>query len=117
MPGIISINDIRLYAYHGCLEEEAIIGGNYIIDVTIHTDYSVAASTDDLKMTVDYCEVYDIVKREMKIRSRLIEHAAQRIASSLKREVPRIDKVEVKLTKISPPVNGILGSVSVVAGQ
>ena len=115
MNGIISVNDIHLFAYHGCLPEEATIGGNYIVDLKIFTDYSNASINDDLSETVDYCMVYEIVKREMAIRSKLIEHAARRIAEALKKEINRIDKVEVVLTKIAPPVNGAVGSVSVIA--
>lgn len=113
--GIISINDIKIYAYHGCLGEEAIIGGNYIVNVKILTDYSRAAVNDELTQTVDYCRVYEIVKREMAIRSHLIEHAASRIATALKNEIKRIEKVKVTLIKIVPPVNGDVGSVSVIA--
>ena len=113
MSGIINIKNIRLYAYHGCLKEESIIGGNYIVDVKIYTDFSLAAKKDELSRTVDYCHVFEIVKREMKIRSKLIEHAADRIANALKKEIPKIEKVIVRLTKIAPPVNGDLGSVSV----
>ena len=112
--GIIQINNVKLYAFHGCLEEEALIGGNYIVDIEIFTDYSLAAKNDDLTKTVDYCDVYQIVKREMKIRSKLIEHAAERIANALKKEIDGIDKVNVQLTKIAPPVNGDVGSVSVI---
>ena len=115
--GIITINNIRLYAHHGCLKEEAVIGGNYIVDIKIYTDYSLAAMNDELSKTVDYCEVFEIVKREMKIRSKLIEHAAERIANSLKKEIPKIEHVKVRLTKIAPPVNGDVGSVSVICSK
>jgi dihydroneopterin aldolase len=115
VSGIISINAIHLYAFHGCLEEETLIGGNYIVDVKIFTDYSQAATDDNIKHTVDYCVVFEIVKREMKIPSKLIEHAAFRIAYALKNEVSKIEKVVVKLTKINPPVHGELLSVSVEA--
>jgi dihydroneopterin aldolase len=113
--GIISINNIQIYAFHGCLKEEAIIGGNDRVDIKIYTDYSGASKKDDLSMTVDYCMVYEIVKRSMKIRSKLIEHAAQNIADALKAGIGRIQKVKVKLTKIAPPVNGAMASVSVIA--
>ena len=115
MNGIISVNDIHLYAFHGCLPEEASIGGNYIIDLKIFTDYTEASMNDDLSYTVDYCTVYEIVKREMAIRSNLIEHVACRIAVALKTEIHRIEKAEVVLTKIAPPLNGSVGSVSVIA--
>ena len=113
--GIISINDIKLYAYHGCLKEEGLIGSNYIVNIKILTDYSRASINDDLSFTVDYCLVFEIVKREMKIRSRLIEHAVNRIAGALKNEISTIKRVKVTLLKIAPPVNGDVGSVSVIA--
>ena len=112
--GIITLNNIRIYAYHGCLDEEARIGGNYTVDVKIHTDVERAAKNDHLIHTVDYCMVFEIVKREMQIPSKLIEHAALRILTALKKAIPQIEKVKVKLTKIAPPVNGSVGSVSVV---
>ena len=45
--GIINVTGIQLYAYHGCLEEEAKIGGNYIVDVKIETDFMEAQVEDD----------------------------------------------------------------------
>jgi 7,8-dihydroneopterin aldolase/epimerase/oxygenase len=113
--GIITVSGIRLYAYHGCLQEENKIGGNYIVDVTIFTDYKQAAITDDLSLTVDYCRVFEIVKMEMMIPSKLIENVAHRIATSIKTQLQRIEKVEIRLTKIAPPVNGDVQSVSVTS--
>lgn len=110
---IIALNNIKLYAYHGCLEEEVLIGGNYSVDVIIHTDFSEAAQTDDLSKTVDYCDVYEIVKKEMAIRSKLIEHVAMRIGNALISSIKNIDKAEIHLTKIVPPMNGDVGSVTV----
>lgn len=109
----IAIENIQLYAYHGCLEEEALIGQNYRVDVYITTNYSEAAKTDDLTKTVDYVQVYEIVKREMAVRSKLIEHVVRRICEALISEIKRIDKCEVKLTKYNPPVNGMVGNASV----
>lgn len=108
---------MRLHAFHGCLEEEAVIGGNYIVDVKISTDFSDAEKTDKLKNTVDYVTVFNIVKKEMAIRSKLIEHVAGRIASGLMNEVPGIDQVEVSVTKLNPPMNGDVDRVTVVSVQ
>lgn len=110
----IIVEGIRLYAYHGCMDEEARVGGNYIVDVTIEADLSEAAKTDDLSKTVDYCEVYEIVKAEMAIRSKLIEPVAQRIINSLKKKFTTLQHAEVKLTKLNPPINGDVEKVSVV---
>ena len=68
MTHAINIEGIKLYAYHGCLEEESRIGGNYIVDVYMITDFSEAAKTDDLTKTIDYCTVYEISKAQMAIR-------------------------------------------------
>ena len=65
--GIIHVSGIRSYAYHGCNEEEARIGGAYLVDIEIETDFEAAALTDDLSKTVDYVEVYEVVKKEIVI--------------------------------------------------
>jgi dihydroneopterin aldolase len=111
--GVIHVTGIRLYAYHGCLPEEAKIGAEYIVDVKITTDYTSAAINDTLAETIDYCTVYAVVKAEMAIRSRLIEHVCQRILSHLKSKFPKA-RFEVKLTKLRPPMNGDVESVSVI---
>lgn len=111
--GIIRVEGIRLYAFHGCLPEEAKIGSEYIVDVVIETDFSEAAKNDDLSKTIDYLTVFGIVKEQMAIRSKLIEHVAKRISDKLKSTLPAIQKLEVTVTKINPPVNGAVGSTSV----
>ena len=112
--GIILVGPVRIYAYHGCLEEEAKIGGDYAVNVKIKTDFSSAEKSDELSETIDYCDVFEIVKREMKIRSKLIEHVAARIAGALKTEIKQIILVEVMVTKIAPPMNGDVKEVSVI---
>ena len=111
--GIINVTGIKLYAYHGCLEEEARVGGNYIVDVKIETDFSLAQAEDDLGKTVDYVTVFKIVKEQMAIRSKLIEHAAALITDALTKQIPAIQSVEVTLRKINPPMNGEVKEVSV----
>ncbi len=113
MMNKINIEGIKLYAYHGCLEEEAKIGGHYVVDVHITTDFSAAAKTDELLQTIDYCTVFEIVKTEMAIRSKLIEHVGKRIFDKLKAEFFGIISLHVKLTKISPPINGDVEQVSI----
>jgi 7,8-dihydroneopterin aldolase/epimerase/oxygenase len=109
----INVEGIRLYGYHGCLPEEGRVGQEYNVDVYIDTDFSEASQTDELSKTVDYCAVYGIVKREMSIRSNLIEHVARRIKESLLKEIPLIMAVRVKVTKFNPPMNGNVDRVSV----
>lgn len=110
----ILVQGINIYAYHGCLEEEAKIGCNYIVDVCMDTNFTEAALTDDLDKTIDYVVVYNIVKTQMAIRSKLIEQVGQRIVNELKKELKGLIKVEVKVTKINPPMNGNVDKVAIV---
>lgn len=112
--GIICVNGIRVYAFHGCLPEEGKIGGEYVVDISIDTDFSKAAMNDQLEDTVDYCVVHDTVKTEMAIRSKLIEHAAQRILIALRKAYPAVKTFTVKVTKINPPMNGAVDNVAVI---
>ncbi len=110
--GIIRLENIRLYAYHGCLEEEGKIGSDYRVDVKTKADLKRPASTDSLKDTVDYVHLHHIVKEEMAIRSKLLETVAQRIVNRMLAELP-IEKAVVKISKINPPIGGDVRSVSV----
>lgn len=113
----IVVEGIKIYAFHGCLKEEGKIGANYIVDVTMDTDFAEAAVTDDLSKTIDYVIVYDIVKKQMAIRSNLIEHVGQRIVNQVKKEFPALIKVEVKVSKLNPPMNGNVEKVSIVISE
>jgi dihydroneopterin aldolase len=112
MKHSISVEDIKLYAHHGCLEEEEKIGGHYIVDVFIETDFTEAAEKDALEKTVDYVLVNQIVKEEMAIRSKLIESVGQRIINSLKNAFER-SEFKVVIKKLNPPINGDVALVSI----
>lgn len=114
MNQYIEVNGIKLYAYHGCLEEEAKIGGNYIVDVHLKTDFSKAAISDELSETIDYVQINAIVTQEMAIRSKLIEHVGQRITNRIQQEISSLIALRVKVTKISPPINGDVNDVAII---
>jgi dihydroneopterin aldolase len=110
----IEVNGIQLYAFHGCLEEEGRIGGHYIVDVSLTTDFTSAALTDDLTQTVNYVDINQIVAEEMAIRSKLIEHVGQRISRRIFQELKAIEKLKVKITKLCPPINGDVQNVAII---
>lgn len=113
MTHTINIEGIKLYGYHGCLDEEAKIGGNYVVDVYMITDFSKAAKTDDLSHTIDYCAIYEISKKEMAVRSKLIEQVCERIYEAIMTNFKTIKHLHVKVTKLLPPINGDVEKVSV----
>ncbi|MBS1651384.1 MAG: dihydroneopterin aldolase [Bacteroidetes bacterium] len=113
MKNHISVHGIKLYAYHGCLTEEAKIGGNYIVNVDIETDFKSAALSDELTDTIDYCVIYEICKKEMGVKSKLIEHVGQRIFNTIKLTFLTVKKLRVKVIKQLPPMNGNVDEVSI----
>lgn len=114
MKHVIEVNGIKCYAHHGCLPEEKSIGGHYIVDVHLTTDFSDAAVNDDLSKTIDYVLINVIVTEEMAISSKLIEHVGQRILTRIKSEVQSLHSLRVKVTKVSPPINGDVENVAII---
>ncbi|MFM6934842.1 MAG: dihydroneopterin aldolase [Flavobacteriales bacterium] len=114
MKQVIEVNGIQLYAHHGCLPEEERIGGHYVVDIALLTDFQSAAETDELTQTVDYVAINQIVKEEMAIRSKLIEHVGERINIRIRKELIGILQLRVKITKLTPPINGDVKNVAIV---
>jgi dihydroneopterin aldolase len=115
--GKIIINDIRLFANHGCLEEEGKIGSAYSVEVIVKANLSKSAKTDNLSDTVDYVHINKIVKEEMAIRSALLEHVANRMVTRILSEIPIIRKATVKVSKINPPIGGNVADVTIVMSK
>lgn len=110
----IDVNGIRLYAYHGCMDEESRIGTDYEVNLSAWADLSQAAQSDQLSQTVDYVMLNRIVKEEMAIRAKLLEVVSDRICRRILEEEPRVMEVEVSVSKLSPPINGDVERVSIV---
>ncbi len=115
--GTIKINDIRLFANHGCLEEEGKIGSAYSVDVLVKANLKKSAKSDVLSDTVDYVHINRIVKEEMAIRSALLEHVADRILNRMLKEIQMIHKATVKVAKINPPIGGNVADVSIILSK
>ena len=112
--GVIHLKNIKVYAFHGCLGEEAKIGSDYLVNLELHTNFEEAAVLDDLKLTIDYVMANRIVQEEMTIRSKLIESVAMRISNRLKSKFPSLTSGHVEVIKLNPPMGGHVESVSVV---
>lgn len=113
MNGIIQLEGIEFYAYHGCYREEQIIGSKFMVDVSIQTECEKATQTDSIKDALNYQKIYELIKVEMSIKSHLLEHVAGRILDSLYRDFDTIQSASVKISKLNPPVGGQLNKVSV----
>lgn len=105
---------MKFHAYHGCLDFEKRDGNTFLVNLILELNTEKAEISDKLEDTLNYQEVYDVVKREMEIPSNLIEHAARRILDALIENFPQILHLNLRLSKLNPPLGGDVESVSVV---
>lgn len=111
--GIIKVENIKVYAYHGCLDEETKIGSEYRVDLVIKAGLKSSAKSDNLNDTVDYVLLNKIVKEEMSIPSKLLETVAQRILNRILIEGNLVKKATVSVSKINPPISGNVEMVTI----
>ena len=111
--GLIELEKMEFYAYHGHFEEEQIVGNKFLVNISIETDCLKAAESDRLEDALDYVSIYKITKEEMEIKSHLIEHLAGRIIDRIHQEFPQIAHSKVKVSKLNPPMGGRMEKVSI----
>ncbi|EGJ70224.1 dihydroneopterin aldolase [Bacteroides coprosuis DSM 18011] len=109
----ILLNNLQFYAYHGVGEQETIVGNTYAIDLKMDVDFSKAALSDDVQETVSYADVYESIKTEMAIPSKLIEHVIYRIGTRLLKDFELIQKIDITLSKTNPPMGADIDTAAV----
>ena len=100
----IFLRNMRFHAYHGVLEQEQTVGNDYLVNLTVDYDFSCAVKTDELSGTVSYADLFELVKEEMAKPSKLLEHVAGRIGKRIFSEYPSIEKMQLSITKVNPPM-------------
>ena len=113
----IKVHGIRTFSFHGCLEEEKIIGGNYFVNVEVDCNFKTAAKHDDLSKTIDYVAIKEIVVKQMSISSKLIESVAYNIVHEIKENFSIANNCRVEIKKINPPIDGDIDYVSVLVEE
>jgi dihydroneopterin aldolase len=104
MQNKIIISGLRIYAYHGVMEQERKVGAYFTIDLDVETDFTHAIESDDLSGTVSYADLFETIRREMSLPSSLLEHVAGRIAKAILQEYPTAQSVRLRLLKENPPM-------------
>lgn len=117
MTSTIEIRDLRLQAYHGVLTQERVVGNKYSIDVTLTVDISRAMESDDLNDTVNYAAVVWLIQEEMAKSSQLLEHVAGRIVNHLHQCWDQIQAVDLRIAKLSPPIEADVAQCAVRVRQ
>lgn len=113
-PAYIEIRGLKIYAYHGCSEQERTVGNEFSVDLRIYFDSGRAMRTDRLDSTVNYGDVIEVIKDEMSVPSKLIENVAYRIAVAVQCRFEVVDGGEVRVSKLCPPVGAQLECVTFV---
>ncbi len=111
--GIIKLHNIKIHTNHGCLVEESKIGSDYRVDLTVTANLNASAQSDELADTVDYVHLNLIIKEEMAIRSKLLEHVAERILNRIFNELILVTQATVAVSKINPPIGGDVQMVTI----
>lgn len=109
----INIEGMKFYAYHGCFEEERVVGTYFEACCSMRADTLAAAKADDLLLTVNYQEVYAVLQHEMMQPSALLENVVYRMLHALMQRFHAIEYAEIELKKLNPPLGGPIRNVSV----
>ena len=102
----IELRGLTFYARHGVLPEERLLGNTFTVDLFLEANVSSAIANDELSGTINYAEAYEVVDQEMKIPSMLLEHVCGRIGSALFLRFPTLQRVQIRLAKHNPPIEG-----------
>ena len=113
MKATVEVENLKIYSFHGCMKEEEIIGSDYVVNARAVCQLQRETFNDDITQTVDYVDIARIIKREMAVRSKLLESVVRRILSSCLEEIIVLEEITVSVSKINPPINADVESVTV----
>ena len=113
MKAIVKVENLKIYAFHGCLGEEEVIGSDYVVNIEADCFVGNDVFNDVISDTVDYVDLARIAKREMLTRSKLLEAVVKRIIDSAFEEIDVLNKISVTVSKLNPPINADVEAVSV----
>jgi len=113
----ISIENMEFYSYHGHYKEEQIVGNKFLVSLKIEANLQKPSESDELKDAINYQQVYELVKEEMEHKSHLLENIAKRILDRIFLEMEGIDQIQIRVSKMNPPVGGKMDCVSVTLNR
>lgn len=113
MNSYIFLDNLHIFANHGVGQQETIIGNEFTICLRLKVDISQAMKTDSVADTVSYADVFEAVKSEMGIPSKLLEHVCGRISQRLFHDFPQIEEIKLKLSKRNPPMGADIETAGV----
>ncbi len=117
MTGKVALEGLEFHAYHGVYPHERSSGNKFEVDVIVETEFSESAFQDDLSGTINYEDLYAIVKEEMARPSKLLETVGHAIAKKALNAFGEAKNVEVRISKFNPPIGGVCKKATVTVNQ
>src|ERR1700676_4095711 len=102
----ISIHGAEFFAYHGFYPEEQKLGNKFLVDVEESFLPLTNLKEDKLSNTIDYEQLYNMIDEQMKYTRKLIETVAQAIVDQIKDNYPVVEKIQISIKKLNPPLKG-----------
>lgn len=95
------LHGLRFFGHHGVSAAERHAGGVFRVDLDIEADIARAWESDEVADTVNYVDIYDVVRKIVEDGEfHLLEAMASSIAEALLK-LPRVERVHLRVTK--PP--------------
>ena len=107
----IHLTNLRFFAHHGMHDEEAIVGNDF--EVSVSVSFDVPEKINSLSETVNYVSVYMIIKKIFKHPSKLLETLASDICNEIYSSDKRVTNINITIHKLNPPISNFTGNVGV----
>ena len=109
----INLNNLVFYAHHGVMEEERRLGNEFHVDLSVLLPSGKDLELDKIENTISYVDLYSIVKEEMNLPRNLLEKVALNISERIKSQYPQIQGGKIRIEKVRPPIEGMIGTASI----
>ncbi len=107
----IHLNNMHFFAHHGLHEEETLAGNGFEVDISV--SFLPHFPVQELADTINYVEVYALLKKRMEHPTRLLETLAEQIVADIRQLDNRIHKISIRIKKNNPPISQFSGTVGV----
>jgi len=113
MTGIVSLEGLEFHSFHGVYPQERSSGNKFEVDVTVETNIESSAFDDDLGGTLNYEELYAVIREEMEKPSKLLERVGHAMADAILKKFPQAMTVTISIAKFNPPIGGVCKKAAV----
>ncbi|MEO8819816.1 MAG: dihydroneopterin aldolase [Ginsengibacter sp.] len=108
----VQLHNLSFNAFHGIHPEEKILGNEYVVDATLEFNERDQVIVH-IEETVNYAQIYDIIKRKMNIPTPLLETVVMETGNEIRKKFPEMKSISISIKKMNPPIEGMQGFAQV----